>query len=40
MSEQVLERCRRAIGALVHMRKLQVIKADEQSVSVVLPVQD
>ncbi len=42
MSEQILEKCRRFIGALAHMRKLQmqVIKADEKSVTVVLPVQD
>ncbi|WP_372742935.1 hypothetical protein [Neptunomonas sp.] len=40
MSEQVLERCCRAIGALVHLRKLPLIKAGEQSVSVVLSVQD
>ena len=42
MSEKILGKCRRFLGSLAHMRKLQmqVIKADEKSVTVVLPVQD
>jgi uncharacterized protein (TIGR00369 family) len=42
MSQLILEKCRRFIASLAHMRKLQmqVIRADEKSVTVVLPVQD
>lgn len=42
MSQAMLDKCQRFLQALAHMRKLQmrVVKADDKSVTVVLPVQD